>query len=76
LGNAWHGLAQLIVYQTATSSLNKRYADAEDDDDAATQSKRLVKRKLAMPVWAVILVCFFAGLALLGLMCCPVGIVE
>jgi 1,4-dihydroxy-2-naphthoate octaprenyltransferase len=75
LGNAWHGLAQLIVYQTATSSLNKRYADAEDDD-AATQSKRLVKRKLAMPVWAVILVCFFAGLALLGLMCCPVGIVE
>ena len=42
--------------ETVISSLNKRYADAEDDDDAATQSKRLGKRKLGMPVWAVILV--------------------
>jgi len=62
--------------ETATSSLNKRYADAEEDDNAATQSKRLVKGKLTKPVQAVILVCFFACLAILGLMCCPVGIGE
>jgi hypothetical protein len=60
---------QVLKLEIAAQNLNKRDANI-DDNDAFTPTKRLAKRKLAIPQWALILVIVFACVVVLGLVFC------